>query len=45
MSKVYVILFTFNPDGSLDNYYVETVENLAVNGTSSFEFLSVLDEG
>lgn len=45
MSKVYVVLFTFNPDGSLEDYHVETIGNLAVNETNSFEFPYVLSEG
>jgi len=44
MSKVYVILFVFNPDGSLDYYYTRTIENLAVNETNSFVFSYVLEE-
>ena len=44
MSKVYVILFVFNPNGSLYNYYVHTIENLAVNETDNFEFTDVLEE-
>jgi len=44
MSKVYVILFTFNLDGSLDYYYTWTIENLAVNETKNFEFSFVLEE-
>mgnify|MGYP001626403931 CR=1 FL=1 len=44
MSKVYVVLFTFNPDGSLDYYYTTTIENLAVNETNSFKFSSVLEK-
>jgi hypothetical protein len=43
MSKVYVVLFTYETDGSLDYYYVETIENLAVNETNTFSFWSVLD--
>jgi predicted nuclease with TOPRIM domain len=44
MSKVYVILFTFNINGSLDNYQVRTIENLAINETKSFEFPHVLEK-
>lgn len=44
MPAVYVILFTFNPDGSLDCYYRETIENLAVDEANSFEFSSILGE-
>lgn len=44
MSKVYVVLFTFEPDGTLDYYYVRTVENLAVNENNEFEFSNVLAE-
>lgn len=41
MSKVYVVLFTFEPDETLDYYYVRTVENLAVNENNEFEFSNV----
>jgi len=44
MSKVYIVLFTFEPDGTLDYYYVRTVENLAVNESNDFEFSGVLEE-
>lgn len=44
MSKVLVILLVYNPDGSLHRYYVEIIENLAVNETNSFEFPLALRE-
>ena len=44
MSKVYVILFVFNPDDSLDYYSTRTIENLAVSETNNFEFSDVLEE-
>lgn len=44
MSKVYVILFIFDINGSLDNYQVRTIENLAFNETKSFEFPHVLEK-
>lgn len=44
MDKVYVILFIFNANGSLYNYQVRTIENLAFNETKSFEFSHVLEK-
>lgn len=44
ISKVYVILFIFNANGSLDNYQVRMIENLAFNETKSFEFPHVLEK-
>jgi len=44
MSKVYVVLFTYENDGLLGYYHVETIENLAVNETNAFTFPSVLDD-
>jgi hypothetical protein len=44
MSKVYVILFIFNTNGSLDNYQVRTIENIAINETKSFEFSHALEK-
>lgn len=43
MSKVYVILFIFDINGSLENYQVRAIENLASNETKSFEFPHVLE--
>jgi len=44
MPKVYVVLFVYNPDGTLDSYHVETIENLYINETNPFEFPNVLTE-
>lgn len=44
MSKVYVVLFTYEADGTLYDYHVKTIENLAVNETNEFKFFGVLKE-
>jgi cell division protein FtsB len=43
MSTVYVILLTYNPDGTLDEYHIETIKNLAVGEKNPFEFSYVLE--
>ena len=44
MNKVYIILFVYNRDGSLDHYSINIIESLAVNETVRFEFQEDLEE-
>lgn len=45
MNKVYVVLFKYEPDGSLYSYSVTTIENLAVDETNDFSLSLTLEEG
>ena len=44
MNKVYIILFVYNRDSSLDHYSINIIESLAVNETVRFEFQEDLEE-
>lgn len=45
MKAVYIFLFVYGPDGSLERYLYRVIENLAVGETNSFEFRWAIGEG